>query len=127
DRLAELDARLRVLDAEVERPLGDAERLGRARRVEARSLVGRPAALREPHGPRGIDGRPVSIAGERHAHGLRLARDVREKRPRIEHVTRLLEQQRLLDEAETRLRDVEPAELLELAPAVVLVLPVAVE
>ena len=39
DRLAELDARLRVLDAEVERALRDAEGLGRARRTGSRQVA----------------------------------------------------------------------------------------
>ena len=39
DRLAELRARLRVLDAEVERALRDAERLGRGGRPEAGCLL----------------------------------------------------------------------------------------
>src|SRR5262249_15160431 len=58
---------------------------------------------------------------------IREASHVLEERARIERVPELLEQQRLLDEAEIRRRDVGPAELFELRPAVVLVLPVAVE
>src|SRR5262249_61658447 len=46
---------------------------------------------------------------------------------RVAGIAQLLEEKRLLDEAEPGLRDVEPAELLELAPAVVLLLPVTVE
>src|SRR5207249_3281627 len=56
-----------------------------------------------------------------------LARDVREIGPGVAGVAELLEQQRLLDEAELRLRDVEPTQLGELAPAIVFRLPVAVE
>ena len=53
---------------------------------------------------------------------------MREIRAGIERVAHLLEQERLFDEAEPGVGDVEPAELAELGPAVVLRrVPVAVE
>src|SRR3954463_9807413 len=114
DRLPELDAGLRVLDAEVERPLRDAERLGCCGGAEARGLV-----LDTRSSGSGVDGGPVVV--------VRYRRDVPEVEARVADVPHLLEQQRLLDEAEPRVGDVEPAELLQLAPAIVLCLPVAVE
>ena len=53
---------------------------------------------------------------------------MREVSAGVERVSHLLEQQRLLDEAEPRLGDVEPAELGQLAPVVVLrAVPVPIE
>src|SRR5262245_23178886 len=113
DRLTELLARLRVLDAEVERALRDAERLSGRSRAEAwRFLDGPQRACR-------VNRCGVAVARQR--------RNVCQVEARVADVPQLLEEQCLLDEAESRLRDVEPAEFLELAPAVVLRLPVPVE
>ena len=68
---------------------------------------------------RGIHGGDVAVARHR--------RDVPEVEARVADVADLLEEQGLLDEAELGLRDVEPAELRELSPAIVVGLPVAVE
>src|SRR5262249_56658831 len=105
DRLAELDARLRVLDAEVERALRHAERLRRARGTKARSLTGGPSSLDTPKRARRVDRGDVALAVEDQPQRLQLAGDVgegdmNEVRARVARITELLQQQRLLDEAE---------------------------
>ena len=133
DRLAELLAGLRVLNAELERTLRDAERLGGHRDPQTRRFLRAVAradtAKRSPR----IDGveRLPLIAAVRepvHLDHATLSRDVRKVRAGIERVAELLEHDRLFDKPEARLGDVEPAELGELRPAVVLRrIPVAVE
>src|SRR5581483_9949058 len=132
DRLAELLARLRVLDAQLERALCNSERLGRHRRTQARRLL-RPVAADPPERAPRVDGRErlAAVPAVREAVQLDdavLPRNVGEVGTGVERIAGLLEEDRLLDEAEARLRDVEPAELRELRPAVVLRrVPVAVE
>ena len=175
DRLAELLACARVLDAELECALRHADRLAgdrragarqvacagqrravaalqpaeRARRVDRRQLLAACLVCRavgvddaidraEPgHEPAHLD-RPALLAGCDPCPLLRAEPRQREPDRReigagVERVAELLEQDRLLDEAEAGApvllgdRDAEPAELRQLGPGVGGCLPVAVE
>src|SRR5215470_17166316 len=117
DRLPELRPCLRVLDTEIERSLCDSERLGCGGGAEAGRFS--KVAVDVRHLARWIDGGDVALGWK--------CRDVDEVEARVAHVPQLLEEERLLDEAEPGLRNVEPAELSQLRPAVVLLLPVAIE
>jgi hypothetical protein len=79
-----------------------------------------PVQLRRPSRRSGGDRRALVGAEKRERE-----RDRPEVGARIERVAELLEEDRLLDEAEVGLGDVEPAELAELRPAVVLRAPAA--
>src|SRR4029079_1127993 len=86
DRLAELDARLRVLETEVEGALRDAERLRGCGGAETGSFV-----LEAQEAAGGVDGCDVAVGRQR--------RDVAEVEAWVADVSHLLQQQRLLDEA----------------------------
>jgi hypothetical protein len=122
------------------RLLEPAERAGRidrcdllaARRVRGPS-VGDDEVDRHEPGDVAVDvDRPALLAGGDPCAllggepGQREA-DRREIGAGVTGIAELLEQERLLDEPELRFRDVEPAELREIRPAVVGGVPVAIE
>src|SRR5262249_1727231 len=113
DRLAELRARLSVLDAKVECALRDAERFGGGCCTKARRL------LYGPERARGINGRRAAAPRQRG--------NVRQIEAGVAGVSQSPRQQRPFDKAGPGRRDVEPTELHELAPAVILRLPDAVD
>src|SRR3954447_8966392 len=122
-----------MLDPELEDALGDADALGRHRGAKARRLAVSVRGRRAPQRARRVDRlHRLSVVAASPDEAVQLdasaAGHVREVRAWIERVAHLLEDERLLDEPEICLCHVEPAQLCELRPAVVLrTVPVAVE